>query len=183
MSSSFFTRSPGLSQAELPEELRSLLRLTQSDATPNINVLNETLRDLTAMRFNIKFFGYEMARRIAEQLPPAPTGGPYEIDLFSKPSTQADLEAEWTRHWSVQLGVAHIFHRKLWELTYVLQVIWQSGNMAPGKRGLGFGCGEEPLPSYLAARGCNITVTDLPPEDQRASGWAATAQHASLDNA
>jgi 2-polyprenyl-3-methyl-5-hydroxy-6-metoxy-1,4-benzoquinol methylase len=177
------TSSSGISQAELPDELRSLLRLTQSDATPNINALNEILRDMTAMKFNIKFFGYEMARKLAEQLPPAPTGGPYEIDLLSKPSTQADLEAEWTRHWTAQLGVAHVFHRKLWELAYVLQVIWQSGKMAPGKRGLGFGCGEEPLPSYLAAQGCHITVTDLPPEDQRASGWATTAQLASLDKA
>jgi 2-polyprenyl-3-methyl-5-hydroxy-6-metoxy-1,4-benzoquinol methylase len=165
------------------DELRSLLRLTQTDATPNINVLNELLRDLTAMKYNIKFFGYEMARKLAEQLPPAPTGGPYEIDLLSKPSTQADLEAEWTRHWTAQLGVAHVFHRKLWELAYVLQAIWQTGNMAPGKRGLGFGCGEEPLPSYLASKGCHITVTDLPPDDQRAASWATTDQLASRDKA
>ena len=65
----------------------------------------------------------------------------------------------------------------------LLQAIWQTGNMAPGKRGLGFGCGEEPLPSYLASKGCHITVTDLPPDDQRASGWATTAQLASLDKA
>jgi len=172
-----------INQAELPEEMRLLLRLTQSEAKPNINALTMVLRDMTAMKFNLKFFGYEMARKLAEQLPPAPTGGPYEINLFSKTSTQADLEAEWTRHWTSQLGIAHIFHRKLWELSYVLQTIWQTGNMAPGKRGLGFGCGEEPLPSYLAARGCHITVTDLAPDDQRASGWATTAQLASKDKA
>src|SRR3954468_6551247 len=98
--SSFFSRTaaPGLNRAELAEELRSLLRLTQSDATPNMNVLNELLRDMTAMKYNIKFFGYEMARMLAAQLPPTPVGGPYEIDLVSKPSTQADLEAEWTRY-------------------------------------------------------------------------------------
>lgn len=175
--------APGISQADLPDELRALLRLTRSDATPNINVLNELLRDLTAMKFNIKFFGYEMARKLAEQLPPAPTGGPYKIDLLSKPSTQADLEAEWSRYWTAQLGVAHVFHRKLWELAYVLQVIWQTGHMAPGKRGLGFGCGEEPLPSYLAAKGCHITVTDLAPDDARAADWASTAQLASRDKA
>lgn len=186
MSDSSFFSNPmirGIDKQNLPAEVESLLRLTRSDATPNINALNELLRDLTAMKFNIKFFGYEMARQLAEQLPPAPTDGPYPIDLLSKPSTQADLEADWTRYWTAQLGAAHVFHRKLWELAYVLQAIWQTGNMAPGKRGLGFGCGEEPLPSYLAAKGCQITVTDLPPDDQRAAGWATTAQLASLDKA
>lgn len=172
-----------IDQNALQEELRSLLRRTQSDATPNINVMNELLRDLTAIKFNLKFFGYEMARRLAEHLPPTPVGGPFPIELLSKPSTQADLEADWTRHWTAQLGVAHVFHRKLWEFAYVLQAIWQTGNMAPGKRGLGFGCGEEPLPSYLASKGCQITVTDLRPDDQRAAGWATTAQLASLEKA
>lgn len=47
-----------IDQNALQEELRSLLRRTQSDATPNINVMNELLRDLTAIKFNLKFFGY-----------------------------------------------------------------------------------------------------------------------------
>lgn len=169
---------------DIRSELPDLLRLTLSpEGPPNINALTELLRDFNAMKFNMKFFGYELARTLAEALPPVPSGGPFEIDIESKASTQDDLEADWTRHWSSELKVPHVFHRKIWELAYVLQVIWQSGNLAPGKRGLGFGCGEEPLPSYLASKGCTVTVTDLEPDDQRASGWAKSNELANLERA
>jgi 2-polyprenyl-3-methyl-5-hydroxy-6-metoxy-1,4-benzoquinol methylase len=167
----------------LQDQLPELLSLTNAEGHPNINALTELLRDFNAMKFNMKFFGYELAKTLAAALPPLPSGGPFEIHIESKPSTQADLEANWTRHWSSELGIAHVLHRKIWELAYVLQVIWQTGNMQPGRRGLGFGCGEEPLPSYLASKGCAVTVTDLEPTDERAAGWVASEQHASADRA
>ncbi len=167
----------------LEAQLRDLLKLTRDDGEPNLNPLMELLRDFNAMKFNIKFFGYELAKILAENLPPAPSGGPFEVSMMSKPSTQADLSDDWTRHWTSELRVAHVFHRKLWELAYVLQFVWQTGNMGEGKRGLGFGCGEEPLPSYLASKGCHVTVTDLEPTDRRAAGWASTNELATLEKA
>jgi 2-polyprenyl-3-methyl-5-hydroxy-6-metoxy-1,4-benzoquinol methylase len=164
-------------------ELRDLLRLTHPDGVPNINPLTELLRDFSAMKFNLKFFGYELARTLAASLPPLASNGPFEIDLESKASTQFDLESDWSRHWSSELKIPHVFHRKIWELAFVLQAVWQTGNMAAGKRGLGFGCGEEPLPSYLASKGCRITVTDLEPDDQRAAGWAQSNELATLEKA
>jgi hypothetical protein len=49
-----------------------------------------------------------------------------------------------------------------------------------GARGLGFGCGQEPLPAIFAAAGCTIVATDLQSGDARAEGWSASGQH-SLD--
>jgi 2-polyprenyl-3-methyl-5-hydroxy-6-metoxy-1,4-benzoquinol methylase len=46
------------------------------------------------------------------------------------------------------------------------------------RRGLGFGCGHEPLPSYLASKGVQLTVTDMAPEEAKSKGWMNTAQHA-----
>jgi cyclopropane fatty-acyl-phospholipid synthase-like methyltransferase len=48
-----------------------------------------------------------------------------------------------------------------------------------GARALGFGCGAEPLPSYFAANGIRVTVTDLPTDEAAAQGWVSTNQHAS----
>jgi 2-polyprenyl-3-methyl-5-hydroxy-6-metoxy-1,4-benzoquinol methylase len=75
--------------------------------------------------------------------------------------------------------MAVLYHRKIWELCYVLQALDERGVLTPGTRGLGFGCGQEPIPSLLAAMGINVTVTDLESESARRQGWVGTAQHAS----
>ncbi len=56
-------------------------------------------------------------------------------------------------------------------------MLWQNGKLEPGLRGLGFGCGVEPLPSLLASYGVDSVVTDLAPEDQADAGWTGTNQH------
>ena len=77
-----------------------------------------------------------------------------------------------------ELKVPIVFHRKLWELGYVFQAIYENGHLKEGGRGLGFGCGAEPIPSYLVSKGVNVTITDLPPDASASKGWAATNQHA-----
>ena len=49
--------------------------------------------------------------------------------------------------------------------------------LKPGKRGIGFAVGQEPLASLFAAQGCSVLATDLMPEvsDIR---WTSTSQHA-----
>jgi 2-polyprenyl-3-methyl-5-hydroxy-6-metoxy-1,4-benzoquinol methylase len=106
------------------------------------------------------------------------------VELRSKASTQADIESDWVAYWAAQMKTGVIYHRKLWEACYVLQAIHYHGHMTPLAKGLGFGCGEETLPSYLAARGVAITMTDLPPADARSKLWAETGQHtATLEKA
>lgn len=97
--------------------------------------------------------------------------------MQSKASTQTDIESEWSGHWAAQIKTPVVYHRKLWELAYVLQAIYEHGHLVPGARGLGFGCGREPIPSYLASNGVAVTVTDLPHEEARALGWVDSNQH------
>jgi cyclopropane fatty-acyl-phospholipid synthase-like methyltransferase len=51
--------------------------------------------------------------------------------------------------------------------------------LEPGRRGLGFGCGREPLAAVMASRGCEIVATDLDATAAAGLGWIETDQHAS----
>lgn len=171
---------------EVLAELRPMLSLAKvtAEGRPNPADLAITLRNLDNAQLNLKFFGYELARGLAAALPPPTETAPRAVGLGSKASTQADMESDWVAHWCGQLHTPVFFHRKLWELAYVLQAIYEHGHLREGARGLGFGCGQEPIPSYLAAHGVAVTVTDLAAEEAQAAGWAQTHQHAaSLDQA
>ena len=160
------------------------LGLTDSESHPNLNGLALRLRNVDNLALNIKFFGYELARRLAKELPPRTDLSAAYVGLKSKPSTQTDMESDWVAYWCSQLKTPVVFHRKLWELSYVLQALYDHGHIRKGARALGFGCGQEPIPSYLAAAGVMITVTDIPPDRMEAAGWAASGQHsASLEQA
>jgi len=158
-------------------DLSALLDLLGPESQPNLNALSLRLRDLNNLALTVKFFGYELARKLASELPRLEAGEPVRVGLQSKPSTQADLESDWAAYWLAQLKTPRIFHRKLWEFAFLLQGLWENGVLAPGKRGLGFGCGQEPIPSYLAARGLALTVTDIAPESAQSSGWLDSGQH------
>ena len=164
--------------ALLNSRLRVLGSLVNAEGHPNINELWKILKDLDLIKLNIKFFGYELAQRLASALPVRGELAPSHVGLKSKPSTQADLESTWAAYWCGQLKVPVFFHRKLWEYVYVLQALWENGCVAPEKSGLGFGCGTEPLPSYLAGCGLTITATDLPVESSDSGSWTNN-QHAS----
>ena len=162
--------------------MREMLKLTDSKGHPNFNPLWQISRNIDAAHLNIKFFGYELARKLAAELPIRTNTTAAHVGLHSSASKQEDIESEWVAHWCGQLKIPVVFHRKIWELAYVLQGIWENGMMTPGRRGLGFGCGEEPLPSYFASKGIGVTVTDLAPDNRTSEGWAQTGQHtASLD--
>lgn len=162
---------------EINAQLEELLRLLGPNAQPNLNALTLKLRDLHNLTLTVKFFGYELARELAAKLPPSLAQAPFAVGLQSKASTQADLESDWAAYWLAQLKVPRIFHRKLWELSFVLQALWERGMIGPGRRGLGFGCGHEPIPSYLAAQTVKLTVTDIEPEEARSKGWIDSDQH------
>ena len=165
-------------------KLRLLLSLVNQDSQPNINALNERLRNIDATSLNIKAMGYRLARSLVDALPPVQHDGPQDIAIKSKLCTQEDMESDWSRYWTSELKVPLILHRKIWEHTYLLQALYSTGNISPDKKGLGFGCGVEPIPSYLAAKGVSTTITDLPPEHQQTSGWMSSNEYEqSLENA
>ena len=160
------------------DKLRLMLSLLNDQSQPNINALTEAVRNVPLAYLTIKMFGYDLARSLLGAVsPPADTAARY-VGLTCRPSVQADLESDWTAHWCHELQTPLVFHRKLWELAYVLQAIHETGHLRDGARGLGFGCGVEPLPSYLAAQGVAVTMTDLPPDEARAAGWVDTNQYA-----
>lgn len=69
-------------------------------------------------------------------------------------------------------------HRKQWEFTYIAQALAVHGVLAPGRRGIGFGVGREPLAALFASRGCDVLATDLDTSSAQARGWVDTDQHA-----
>lgn len=65
------------------------------------------------------------------------------------------------------------YHRKHWEFAYILQALDVRGLLVPGKCGLGFGVGREPLPARFAALGVDVLATDRPVPGV----WAASGQY------
>lgn len=67
-----------------------------------------------------------------------------------------------------------MLHRKMWEWLFIAEVLHERGLLAPGRRGLGFGVGHEPLVALFAAAGCDLVATDQPHERALASGWTTS---------
>jgi 2-polyprenyl-3-methyl-5-hydroxy-6-metoxy-1,4-benzoquinol methylase len=156
-----------------------LMEMLTADSQPNVHAVRVATNSIEPVSLNIKQMGYRLAQQLAAALPPAQETLPSTIGLRSSLSTQAAIESPWVRHWCGQLKAAVVYHRKMWELCFVLQALYEAGLIRPGVQGLGFGCGMEPLPSYFAANGIRVTATDLPPDSAAASGWIDTDQHAS----
>ncbi len=102
--------------------------------------------------------------------------GPCQERLRSCLCSAAQLESPAFRDWFERMKRGFSYHRKLWEWAYICQALAERGLLAPGKRGLGFAVGTEPLSSLFASLGCQIVATDLDSGDSRAAGWAGTNQ-------
>jgi|WetSurMetagenome_2_1015567.scaffolds.fasta_scaffold22720_2 hypothetical protein len=99
--------------------------------------------------------------------------------LRSGMCTQAQLESREFQAWGTRLGERprHL-HRKVWEFCFISQALHERGMLAPGRRGLGFAVGREPLPALFASLGCEIVATDLATEEAQAGGWVERGMHA-----
>jgi SAM-dependent methyltransferase len=128
---------------------------------------------------DIKNLGYEIGRQLAERNFADRSLTVDHTRLMSKLCIQNDFSTDWLFYWCHELRSVPFYHRKLWELCYVAQALFSEGQLAPGHRGIGFGCGEEPLPSLFAKYGAMITATDLEAMRPEAEVWRSTAQHAS----
>lgn len=96
--------------------------------------------------------------------------------LVSQLCRHATLNSATFRGWAEQLREPWRAHRKLWELAFICQALDERGMLKSGRKGLGFAVGAEKLPAVFAARGCRITATDLPSDDERNKPWAQTGQ-------
>lgn len=102
----------------------------------------------------------------------APVGG----TTASRLCREAEITAPWYRELAALAGDRPMANRKQWEHLATAQALRDLGCLAPGKRGLGFGVGREPLPALFAGMGAEIIATDLP-SGAGASGWSASGQH------
>lgn len=100
---------------------------------------------------------------------------------FFKPVSQLCTEAQFYtkeyEYWCQHMCQKPLLHRKQWEFCYILQVLSTNSMMQPGKKALGFGVGQEPIPSVLARYGCDVLATDLQLEQAKSTGWIETNQH------
>jgi|GEM_PF-1734391 len=134
--------------------LNELISLTNTQGQPNINSLWMAIKDIEILHLNVKNMGYDIACRLHPVLTNIDySKEPKQYNLVSKPTTQADVESSWFAFWCSEIKAAPIYHRKLWEFAFFLQVIFEHGLLKTGITGIGFGCGQEPLASYFASKG------------------------------
>lgn len=100
-----------------------------------------------------------------------------EQPLGSQLCTQAQFASPAFARWVKELHEEVHYHSKLWEYSFILQALDQRGMLAAGKKGLGFGVGQEPLPSVFAKHGAEVLATDLDLEAATKLGWAQSNQH------
>jgi SAM-dependent methyltransferase len=153
--------------------------LTEMQARIEALTLRSDPKTVAISMLDIKNLGYELGRQLAAK---NLTKHNVAIDygrLKSKLCTQDDFERDWLLYWCRELRCGPIYHRKIWELCYVSQVLFSEGQLEPGRRGICFGCGTEPLPSLFAKYGAVITATDLDQSRPEAEAWQLTTQHAS----
>lgn len=92
---------------------------------------------------------------------------------------QAHWDTVWLPRWSKAIKESpDNLHRKLWEWCFIPQALYERGFLQPGKKGLGFAVGKEPLTDLFASYGCEILATDLDSTHLSKDRWAKTNQHA-----
>jgi len=102
---------------------------------------------------------------------------PREVPFTSTLCQQAHFGYDQYRFWARALKDKPKFYRKQWEFVFIAQALFERGFLAPGKKGLVFGAGQEPLPALFASFGVEVLATDQGSEEAERTGWAATHQH------
>jgi hypothetical protein len=105
--------------------------------------------------------------------------------LTSKVCRYADFFEEWYLRWAEDLYVEYDprttkredrnLYRKAWEWCAIAEALQQRGMLQPGRTGLGFAVGREPMASMFAAKGVSVLGTDLAVD---AGNWANTNEYA-----
>lgn len=134
--------------------------------------MNQHVEQLITARRTV--FGARSVRSVARVIVP---GAATLADPVSQMCTAAQFDEPEYGEWLDRMHAGFIRHRKQWEFVYILQVLRHYGMLQPGKRGLGFGVGVEPLPAVMAAMGCTVVGTDLPADHQDVADWSLTNQH------
>lgn len=98
--------------------------------------------------------------------------------LSSCAVTQAQLESADFQRWARALGRPPGLNRKTWEFCFIAQALHERGMLAPGRRGLGFAVGREPLVALFARHGAALVATDVDEARAAAAGFVDSGEHA-----
>lgn len=96
----------------------------------------------------------------------------------SRLCNEEQLLTEDYAFWCGEFGQQPARHRKQWEYVFICKVLHERGLLAPGRRGIGFGVGSEPLPALFARYGSEVVASDLGLDAAVAAGWQNGNQHA-----
>jgi SAM-dependent methyltransferase len=105
------------------------------------------------------------------------SSAPSPVPFGSTLCRQVHFALDQYRFWTRALKERPKFLRKQWEFVYIAQALYERGMLAPGRRGLGFGVGREPLPALFASFGCEVVATDQSLDGAIRAGWARTNEH------
>lgn len=106
-----------------------------------------------------------------------------QVKLRSTLCTRHQLDSPAFRYWAIKLRENWRLHRKIWEFCFIMQALYERDLLQPGKRGLGFAVGKEPLPALIASLGPSVVASDLDASDERAQQWQASNEFACGDPA
>jgi SAM-dependent methyltransferase len=168
------------SQSEAAAERRQMNAILQNLSLEMASWKQEVFEHTKNQRLcclNVKNLGYELGRVLAERDLRRTVTEPGLTKLRSKLCSQDDFATDWLSYWCQELRTAPYYHRKIWEFCYICQVLFAEGKLAPDYRGLGFGCGQEPLPSVFAKYGVHVVATDLDQHRPEAEVWRLTREH------
>ncbi len=112
---------------------------------------------------------------IGDERPLSSTPAP--IPFTSAVCQQLHFSLDQYRFWTRAIKERPRYHRKQWEFAYISQALYERGMLAPGRRGLGFGVGHEPLPALYASFGAEVVASDQSLQGAIQAGWATSNQH------
>ena len=102
---------------------------------------------------------------------------------ISQVATANQLQSPIFKDWCHRLGLPNYPNRKTWEFVYICRVLELNGMIKPGKKGVGFGVGKDPMVAYFAKNGVDVLATDLDINIAKQKGWVHTNQFSkSLDD-
>lgn len=102
---------------------------------------------------------------------------------ISQVATANQLQSPIFKDWCQRLGLPNYPNRKTWEFVYICRVLELNGMIKPGKKGVGFGVGKDPMVAYFAKNGVDVLATDLDINVAKQKGWVHTNQFSkSLDD-
>lgn len=104
----------------------------------------------------------------------------HHVFICSRRVLARDFSTQWCRERCSELNQSPaVMHRKIWEFAAICQVFNENFANLSEKltKSLGFGCGKEPIPAWLAAQGSRVLATDAPHDN---ANWTSSGQRAAM---